>query len=290
MSHLLIRFQVNRNRAAELEELLHAQGAQAVTWENAGDDEYFEAAYPQDPSWKKLYLTGLFDSSVDGFSIIAKCNWAMDSKLKAETFELQDENWEQAWLTRFKPKQYRGGLWVYPSWVKPQKRSGEHLVLDPGLAFGTGDHPTTAMCLDWISEADMDGKTIIDYGCGSGILAIAGLKRGAEYAWGVDVDPRAVEASESNAKSNGVLNRFESLFPVQLSIAHRADIVVANILSDVIIELSETLKRCVKPEGYILLTGILRAQRDSVISAFDNDFQFDGRYQDQWCFLSGRKN
>jgi len=290
VSYLQLRFHVRRERADELSSVLDDLGALSVTWENAGEDAYFEVAWPREPDWRQVCVTGLFDASCRPDAVTREANARLGEQLIPQVKSLADRDWERAWLTQLKPRQYRGGLWVCPGGTEPPDPNAVNLVLDPGLAFGTGDHATTALCLDWIAERDWPGRTVLDYGCGSGILAIACLLKGAAHATGVDVDPRAVSASALNAARNGVADRFEACLPGELPGNLEFDLVVANILSNVLIEHSALLARATGSGGTLLLTGILEDHADRVRAAFEPAFSFDTRHREGWCLLIGIKS
>lgn len=289
MAYLQLRFHIRRERADNLNDILESLGALSVTWENAGEDAYFEIAWPREPDWRYLYVTGLFDETCRPDSVARQVNDRLGEQLIPQLKTLADQDWERAWLTGFAPRKYRGGLWVCPSWAEPPDPRAVNLVIDPGLAFGTGDHATTALCLDWISERDLSGLTVMDYGCGSGILAIAGLLKGAARATGVDVDPRAVSTSRLNASRNGVADRFESCLPDALPPGRDFDLVMANILSNVLIEHSAALARATRAGGTLLLTGILEDHAGKVKAAFEPAFTFQAQLRDGWCLLIGEK-
>ncbi|MCL3782939.1 50S ribosomal protein L11 methyltransferase, partial [Prolixibacteraceae bacterium JC049] len=148
------------------------------------------------------------------------------------------KDWEREWMDNFHPMCFGQRLWICPSWRDVPDENAVNVMLDPGLAFGTGTHPTTAMCLQWLDGLDLAGKTIIDFGCGSGILAIAALKLGAAKAIGIDIDPQAIQASRDNAERNGVSERLELYLPKDQPEAMTADVVVANILAGPLRELA----------------------------------------------------
>lgn len=289
MSYLQLRFHVRRERADDLNTVLEALGALSVTWEDAGEDPYFEIAWPGEPDWRHVHVTGLFDDSCRPDSVVREVNSRLGEQLIPQVKALADQDWERAWLNGFRPRKYRGGLWVCPSWAEPPDPGAANIIIDPGLAFGTGDHATTALCLDWISERDWSGRTVLDYGCGSGILAIACLLKGATHASGVDVDPRAVSASALNAERNGVAGRFEALLADDLPADRAFDLVIANILSNVLIEHSAVLTRATREGGNLLLTGILEDHADRVAAAFEPAFTFETQRREGWCLLIGRR-
>lgn len=289
MSYLQLRFLVARRSAGALTDVLEAIGALSVTWENAGEDEYFEAAYPKEPDWRQVYVTGLFEEVADPGALVSRVNERLGGHWIPQVKSLNDRDWERAWMSQFRPRRYGRNLWVCPSWTAPPDPDAINIMLDPGLAFGTGDHPTTEMCLEWIAENEWSGRTVVDYGCGSGILAIACLLEGAKYAWGVDVDPRAVSASALNAARNGVRKRYAALAPGDMAPDMEADVVIANILSNVLIDLADVLTRATRPGGRLLLTGILEDHVQRVRSVFGRRFTLGTRTRAGWCLLIGHK-
>lgn len=289
VSYLKLRFHVRRERADALNGILDELGALSVTWENAGDDAYFEVAYPRVPDWRHVLVTGLFDQSCRPDNVTRQVNERLGEEFIPQVKSLADQDWERAWLTRFEPRKYRGNLWVCPSWTQPPDPDATNLVIDPGLAFGTGDHATTTLCLDWISQRDLSGWRVLDYGCGSGILAIACLLRGAAQATGVDIDPRAVSASALNAARNDVADRYHAGQPDELAGDEEFDLVLANILSSVLIEQAGVLTRATRIGGTLLLTGILEDHARRVRAAFEPAFTLEACYQEGWCLLTGVK-
>lgn len=269
--------------------------AQAITTENAGEDEYYEVAFPGKPSWQKVRLTALFDAEVDLAPIVDfvqnYLSKTSGTEVPVTVSKLVDQDWERVWLSSFKPIQVGTKLWVCPSWCEPQDPNARNIVLDPGLAFGTGTHATTNMCLHWLADQALDGQQVLDYGSGSGILAIAALMSGAKHADAIDIDPLAVEACIENARRNNVEKTLSACLPNQLSEEprHRYELVIANILADVIIELRDTLRLHLKTSGVLLMTGILSTQADRVMHAFGDKFQFDVMHQDQWCLLVAKE-
>lgn len=288
MSYQQLRFLVRRDRADELSDALQDLGALSVTWENAGDDSCFEVAYPREPDWEQVCVTGLFDAARRPESVVRELTDRMHEELMPRVDTLEEQDWERAWLQRFGPRKYRGDLWVCPSWLQPPDPLATNLILDPGLAFGTGDHATTAQCLDWISERDWTGSTVLDYGCGSGILAIACLLKGASSAVGVDLDPRALSASAANAERNGVGDDYVVLSADDVFGDLQFDLVVANILPSVLVELRDVLTRHTRPKGFLLLGGILEEHGAEVESAYPS-FVFEKQSRDGWCLLIGRR-
>lgn len=287
-----ITFVVDAHLVEELSAVLEGLLAQAVTTENAGADEFYEVAFPGTPDWKKVAITGLFDAQVEEQQIIEfvhrRCA-DTHGEIPTQVALLEDQNWERVWLSQFQPIEVGERLWVCPSWCSPARPDHRNIILDPGLAFGTGTHATTHMCLQWLSKQNLVGETVLDYGAGSGILAIAALFSGADSALAVDIDPHAVTAATENAQRNNVADRMQSCLPSQVR-EQQYTLVIANILADVILELKETLLEHLAAQGTLLLTGILRDQADRVMDAFKPQLQFQIVVQDQWCLLIGQSD
>ncbi|RBP53643.1 50S ribosomal protein L11 methyltransferase [Arenicella xantha] len=291
MSWIQLIFVVDVNKVEPLSDALEAFMAQAITTENAGADEYYEVAFPGNPTWKKVQLTALFDDAIDVAPIVEFVQKqfadSAQTEIPVQIEKLVDQDWERVWLSSFKPIEVGSNLWICPSWCEPTDPNARNITLDPGLAFGTGTHATTHMCLRWLADQSLEGQRVLDYGSGTGILAIAALLSGASHADAVDIDPLAVAACDENAQRNGVTDQISSLLPEQLEPepAHRYPLVIANILAEVILDLRETLLAHLQPNGTLLLTGILASQADRVIAAFGEKMSYTTHQQDQWCLI-----
>lgn len=277
-----------------IETLLEGLGALSVTFTDAGDEPQLEPAPGEEKLWSETIITGLFDATVDREKLTQAVQQAADSKqiqLKIETELLQDQPWERAWMENFQPMRFGQRLWVVPR--EQQLPAGAEdavaMILDPGLAFGTGTHPTTSLCLQWLDGVDLHAKSVIDYGCGSGILGIAALLLGAESVNGIDHDPQALIASRQNADENGILGRL-TLLQSNEPTGEPCDILLANILASVLIELAPQLTQMVKPEGRIALSGILHEQAKMVQQAYRGNFKLDPPQQlDDWILITGTR-
>ena len=271
--------------------LLHA-GALAVTLEDAGDQPVLEPAPGETPLWAHTRITGLFDAQTD-IEVVKKQlrRFLHTSDLpECRLTALEERDWVRAWLDHFHPMRFGRRLWICPTCQTPPDPEAVNIRLDPGLAFGTGAHPSTALCLEWLDSADLREQTLLDYGCGSGILAIAAAKLGAQRVWAVDIDPQALMASDDNAAENEVEDRIELADPAELPAALTVDILIANILAGVLIRLAPELARRVKPGGRLALAGILEAHADAVQAVFNRDFIFGPRQQrEDWVLLEGRR-
>ena len=291
MSWQRIQFRVDAAYFDDISTVLEACLAQAVSIENAGDDEFFEIAFPGKPDWKKIKVSALFADDVDTAAIIDFVNDTLfrDHPVPAIVEKLQDQDWERVWLEQFQPFHIAGDLWVCPSWKTPPQPNAQNLILDPGLAFGTGTHATTFLCLQWLATNAIEQNNVLDYGAGSGILAIAALLCNAKSAIAVDIDPMAVTAAKENAERNQVSDRMESLIVTDLPEKKQYDLVIANILADVLIENAAILSESVAQDGILLLSGLLQEQHERVEQCFVEQFTFTYQVKEEWVLLVGVK-
>jgi ribosomal protein L11 methyltransferase len=282
--------------AEAAEEELFALGAASVTLLDAADHPVHEPEPGETPLWPQVLVRGLFAADLDRASVSEQLHSAglVHSADTVDFDELADRDWERVWMDRFEPMRFGCDLWICPWHIEPEPDWPIVIRLDPGLAFGSGTHPTTALCLEWIDGQDFNGKRVIDYGCGSGILAIACALKGAERVVAIDHDPQALTATLDNARRNGVESRIVAGLPgtpeAQQALADRAEIVVANILAAPLIELSASLSDAVAPGGQLALSGILEAQAESVDGCYCERLQPDrqGR-REEWVLLTYRR-
>lgn len=302
MPWLQLKAYVAPEQAELLEELLLAEGATAITLQDAHDDPVFEPERGTTPLWNETVLTGLYDDleGLDAMLERLAAAWAErvpDEPCPVIEHELlADRDWEREWMEDFKPLRMGQRLWIVPSWHEPPDLDAVNLHLDPGLAFGTGTHPTTALCLEWLDalalEGGLDGIELLDVGCGSGILAIAALKLGAAMATGTDIDPQALQASRDNAIRNDVAEHELALcYPEQLDAGRRFPLVVANILAGPLVELAPTIAGHVAPGGRLALSGILEGQTNAVLDAYrEQGLTMDEpQLREGWVRLSGQR-
>ncbi|HEC13005.1 MAG TPA: 50S ribosomal protein L11 methyltransferase [Acidiferrobacteraceae bacterium] len=262
-------------------------GAIAVTLSGDPDTPIFDEPEVEPASWTTVTVSGMFEDSVNVEDLLQTLTKRNDLKdLPTHHIEsLADEDWERVWMDRYQPIHIGGRLWICPSWQTPPQPDAINVVLDPGLAFGSGTHPTTQLCLSWLANRSLTDKTLLDYGCGSGVLAIAALKLGCQQAWGVDVDAQALVASRDNAQANQVADRLDLCHPDKLDPALKVDVVVANILAQTLISLASNLIARVSPGGTLLLSGILNDQAEQVAARFDHSFNIQRRQQEDWSLL-----
>jgi len=280
-----------------VEEALEDLGALSITLRDADaetpdEQAIFEPGVGELPLWPTITLNALFDEHTDRRGLAEALGellpWLEPDQLDFHAIE--DQDWERVWMDQYQPMAFGRRLWIYPWNIEPPADDERVVVrLDPGLAFGSGTHPTTALCLEWLDGLDLAGQSVIDYGCGSGILAIAALKLGATSAIGVDNDPQALTASQDNAERNGVAERL-ALFLPEDHASEPADVFVANILAGPLGELAPTFAAAAKPGAPFAISGILDGQQDELLARYAEWFdalRVDTR--DGWVRISGRR-
>ena len=279
---------VEETEAEQVSDLFMAQGALSVSMEDAGDQPLFEPKPGETPLWSNTQVTALFEGETDSIRLRSQLKSVFGKERSLVFSDLEDQVWERAWMEHFKPMQFGQRLWICPTGFTPPDPSAVNVILDPGLAFGTGTHPTTALCLEWLEGLSLEGKRLVDFGCGSGILAVAALKLGCIEAHGIDIDPQALTASKDNAIKNNVLDRLTVSFP-NASEPRVWDVVVANILAGPLVELKEAILKYLKPDGFLALSGLLEPQAASVQAAYAEQVDFGPlRVLDGWVMLSGK--
>ena len=282
----------NENAESIGDMLMEETGALSVTFLDAQDTPVFEPLPGETRLWGDTDILALYDAETDSNLVIEQIK---ASNMLAEGFaykveQLEDKDWEREWMENFHPMKFGERLWICPSWREVPEPDAINVMLDPGLAFGTGTHPTTSLCLEWLESLALSGKTVIDFGCGSGILAIAAIKLGAEKVIGIDIDPQALLASKDNAQRNGVADQLEVYLPQDQPEGLVADVVVANILAGPLRELSGIIKSLVKPNGELAMSGVLDTQAEDVANYYRDEVQIDPIVeQNEWCRISGRK-
>jgi ribosomal protein L11 methyltransferase len=291
MSWLQLRLAITPAQAESLEDKLLELGAVSVTFMDAEDQPIFEPDLGTTPLWANTHLLALFEADTDAPALLQHLQLLWQGELPQHELEkIEDQDWERSWMDNFHPMRFGERLWIVPSWHAAPEPEAVNLLLDPGLAFGTGTHPTTALCLQWLDGQQLDGKRVIDFGCGSGILAIAALLLGATHAVGTDIDIQALEASRDNAQRNQIADqRFDLYLPENMP-QQPAEVVVANILAGPLVSLAPQLASLVLPGGLIALSGILAEQTEDILSAYQGYFELDPvANQDGWIRVSGRR-
>ncbi|MGY3041201.1 ribosomal protein L11 methyltransferase [Rhodanobacter sp. TND4EL1] len=279
------------------EEALKELGALSITLRDADaetpdEQAIFEPGVGELPLWPTITLNALFDEHADRRGLSAALGellpWLEPDQLSF--CDVADQNWERAWMDQFKPMPFGRRLWIYPWNIEPPANDEIVVVrLDPGLAFGSGTHPTTALCLEWLDGLDLQGRTVTDYGCGSGILAIAALKLGASSAVGVDNDPQALTASADNAERNGVDSQLALFLPQDVEVPP-ADVFIANILAGPLGELAPIFAAAAKPGAPFAISGILAGQQDELLQRYGEWFdQLQVDTREDWVRISGHR-
>lgn len=281
--------------AAAVEAIFEACGASSVTLSDGGDDPVLEPGPGETPLWADTTITGLFPPEVDFDNLRVQLldGLQLRSLPAHRTEELEDRVWEREWLKDFGPMQFGERLWICPTGSVVADSAAVVVHLDPGLAFGTGTHATTALCLAWLDGVELDGKTMLDYGCGSGVLAIAALKLGCASATAMDIDPQAVLATRQNAARNTVDANLD-VYGTSEAIRGEFDVVVANILAGPLAQFAESITSTLRRGGMLTLSGVLCEQADEVMAAYEAwiDFEapeFDEQDGQVWSRLTGIK-
>ena len=290
MSWLRVTLNISGEEIENCENLLLEQGAISVSLENNDSDAVLEPELGKTPFWKSVKLTALFEGSLNRSNLKIMLNDSVYSN--TFNFELIDnKNWLDEHKKNSQAITFNNRLCISPSWITPPKHVPAILKLDPGLAFGTGEHSTTSLCLERLSEISLGSKSIVDYGCGSGILALAALKLNAKKALGIDTDPQALAASKKNAQINNLDQSIELAFPEDAKVTDwlgKADIVIANILANPIKNLATTLLNMLTPEGTLILSGILETQAPEIISHYHRFLSLEQKKnKNGWVLLQG---
>ncbi|AKG15651.2 50S ribosomal protein L11 methyltransferase [Moraxella bovoculi] len=306
MSWQHIHLQCPKDKVEFAEALFYESEAVSILLEDAGDEPLFEPLPGEEPLWDEVILTAIYDTNSDDrfdgtdFETLANDIAAQVSASRFWTTRLDDKDWSREWMAHYKPVKCEGNLWIVPEWLDAPDPTATNLILDPGLAFGTGYHATTRLCLDWLSAQNLKDKVVIDYGCGSGVLGVAALLLGAKEVLAVDIDPQAILATRQNAALNNVSDRLKVFLPEEFSEYQRAhdltaDTITANILAKPLIEFAPLFSTLLKDGGSIVLAGLIENQTQSVIDAYAPYFElgaayhYDNKDDHHWHRLSGIK-
>jgi len=292
MPWIQLRVHSNSEHAEAISDLLLEEGSVSITFEDGKDTPIFEPKLGETPLWADTVVVALFDAGTDLMPTVellkAQPFCGPDMQFKIE--QIEDKDWVREWMDSFHPIQFGERLWICPSWREIPDPEAVNVILDPGLAFGTGTHPTTALCLEWLDSLDLSGKEVIDFGCGSGILAVAALKLGAAKATGIDIDYQAIDASRDNAERNGVADRLALFLPEDQPKGLKAGVLVANILAGPLRELAPLIQDLVAPGGLLALSGLLAEQAEEISACYAQWFDMDPvAHKDEWCRLTGRR-
>ena len=299
-----LHLQCEKDNVDLAEALLLEAGALSIALDDAGDQPLFEPLPGESPLWDEVILTGLFDATIESGTpdVIEQLSHEIGAQVQASrtwVSAVDDKDWEREWMSNYKPIECANDLWIVPNWLTPPNPKATNIIMDPGLAFGTGYHATTRLCLDWLTEQDLTDKVVIDYGCGSGILGIAALLLGARHVYAVDIDPQAVLATNQNAARNHVDNRLQAFLPEDFTTFWQeqniapVEVMVANILAKPLIGLAPYFATLMAPKSRIVLAGLIESQTEQVSEAYQPYFALDPKHaftaqEDQhWQRLSG---
>jgi len=299
-----LHLQCKKTNVDLAEALLLESGALSIMLDDAGDQPLFEPLPGESPLWDEVVLTGIFDASTEQGNRQALEQLSHDIAAQVDASRtwlsaVEDKDWEREWMTHYQPIECANNLWIVPEWLTPPNPEATNIIMDPGLAFGTGYHATTRLCLDWLTNEDLQDKVVIDYGCGSGILGIAALLLGARQVYAVDIDPQAVLATKQNAERNQVNERLLAFLPEEFSdyCAENdvipVDIIAANILAKPLIGLAPYFATLIAVQGRLVLAGLIESQTEQVIDAYQPYFTLDPKHafttqeDHHWQRLSG---
>ncbi len=271
MSFYELTVQVLQSQVESLDELLTQTGAVGVTYVDAKDAPIYEPKPGEMPLWNDIKLTALFDD-INTLEMASQTLLKSYPKLQQLKTQLKDQVWERVWMEHFKPIRFGDNSWVIPDGYEVVDPKAVNLILDPGLAFGTGTHETTALCLKWLDQNDVKGMSLVDFGCGSGILAVMALLQGAKQVICVDIDEQAILATKQNAKKNNVAEGIRVIKPENVRSIKNQDGILANILAEPLMMFCDDFQQMLKPKGFIVLSGILESQKNMICDKYATRF------------------
>jgi len=287
-----IIFHTSKQFSDDIEFFLEESGALSITWNDAGDTPVLEPLPGETPLWDELVATVLFDTNKNLTLIKQQLSYKKDmweiSKLQVE--KVEDKDWVRVWMKDFHPMKFGDNLWIYPSNYDIPDDDSVKIHLDPGLAFGTGTHPTTALCLEWLDQNPPHNLQMVDYGCGSGILAVAAAKLGAQHIVATDIDPQGLTATKENMLRNTISDDKISCYLPDACPQNPVDLVMANILFGPLLELFPRIASLTKSNGTLVVSGLLKEQTDQLIELYSSKFKnFNVQVQGDWARVSAIK-
>ncbi|ENV47853.1 ribosomal protein L11 methyltransferase [Acinetobacter brisouii CIP 110357] len=297
MKWLQIHITVDQAQVDFTETLLLSLGAVSVTLDDAEDQALLEPLPGETPLWNKVIVTGIYqqdDSEQIDVDSLIKFVQEQLPEAPVRFDELEDQAWERAWMDYYEPIQIAEKFWIVPEWLEAPEADATNIKLDPGLAFGTGNHASTFLCLQWLGSIDLKDKIVVDYGCGSGILGVAALLLGAKKVYATDIDPQAVLATKQNAELNGVLDRLFVGLPEEFNAefkSQQADVLVANILAAPLMALAPEFAKLLKADGEFALAGVIEEQVEDVSGVYQEFFDILNieKREENWCRISGKR-
>ncbi|ENU59159.1 Ribosomal protein L11 methyltransferase [Acinetobacter guillouiae MSP4-18] len=297
MKWLQIHITVEQAQVEFTETLLSSLGAVSVTLDDAENQDLLEPLPGETPLWNKVIVTGIYAQEEGEDIDVTALETFIRTQLPIEPMRsefLEDQVWERSWMDYYEPIQIGEKYWIVPEWIEPPEANAVNIKLDPGLAFGTGNHASTFLCLQWLGKTDVKDKVVIDYGCGSGILGVAALLLGAKKVYATDIDPQAVLATKQNAELNGVLENLYVGLPEEFNAEFKnqqADILVANILAGPLMSLAKEFSTLIKSEGEFALAGVIEEQVTDVSSIYSEFFDIVEveKREETWCRISGSR-
>ena len=297
MKWLQIHITVDQAQVDFTETLLMSLGAVSVTLDDAEDQVLLEPLPGETPLWNKVIVTGIYQEDDQDPIDVEKLEAFLKEQLPDAPIrheQLEDQVWERAWMDYYEPIQIAENFWIVPEWLEAPDSNAVNIKLDPGLAFGTGNHASTFLCLQWLGQTDLKDKIVIDYGCGSGILGVAALLLGAKKVYATDIDPQAVLATKQNAELNHVLDRLFVGLPEEFNAefkSQKADVLVANILAAPLMALAPEFATLLKSEGEFALAGVIEEQVADVTGVYSEFFDIVHieKREENWCRISGKR-
>lgn len=290
MSFYELTVQVPQSQVEWLDELLTQAGAVGVTYADAKNTPIYEPKPGEMPLWNDIKLTALFDD-VTMMEVASQALHSSYPKFQQLKTQLKDQVWERVWMEHFKPICFGENSWVIPDGYEVVDPQAVNLILDPGLAFGTGTHETTALCLKWLDQNDVKGMSLVDFGCGSGILAVMALLQGAKQVICVDIDEQAILATLQNAKKNNVAAGIEVVNPENVRNIKNQDGILANILAEPLMIFCDDFHRMLKPKGFIVLSGILESQKNMICDKYATRFvDIECEIEQEWVRVGAIRN
>ena len=297
MKWLQIHITVDQAQVEFTETLLSSLGAVSVTLDDAENQDLLEPLPGETPLWNKVIVTGIYAQEDDEQLDVAALETFITAQMPNTPIRsefLEDQVWERSWMDYYEPIQIGEKFWIVPEWLEPPESDAVNIKLDPGLAFGTGNHASTFLCLQWLGKTDLKDKVVIDYGCGSGILGVAALLLGAKKVYATDIDPQAVLATRQNAELNGVLDGLFVDLPEAFNFAfaaQQADVLVANILAGPLMALAEDFSTLIKPQAEFALAGVIEEQVEDVSKVYSQFFEVLDveKREENWCRISGKR-